>query len=135
MTMTDKIDTHHLICDFGKYEGERWTRIPVSYVKLIANGTSRSAPIARAELKRRGTTTPEIEVSGHAVDRASQVLIGKWMELRTGNEGIHSWLCRMAFEARKRGKKIEDKYHFAGMRFVFAEGDLYPVLMSVMADR
>jgi len=134
--MTDAIDTHNLLCDFGPYKGERWTRIPASYLKRIANdkGGHKGAPIAVAELKRRGTVTPEIDVSGHAVDRASQVLIGKWMELRTGNEGIHAWLCRMAFEARERGKKVDDKYHFAGMKFVFAESALYPVLMSVMAD-
>jgi hypothetical protein len=133
--MNDAIDTNNLICDFGPYNGQRWTRIPAQYLKKIANtGGHKGEKLALAELKRRGTITAGVEVSGHAVDRASQVLIGKWMELRTGNEGIHAWLCRMAFEARERGKKVEDKYHFAGMKFVFAEGALYPVLTTVMAD-
>jgi len=133
--MNDAIDTHDLLCDFGPYKGERWTRIPAQYLKKIVNtGGHKGEKLALAELKRRGTITAGVEVSGHAVDRASQALIGKWMELRTGNEGIHAWLCRMAFEARERGKKVEDKYHFAGMKFVFAEGALFPVLTTVMAD-
>jgi len=134
--MSDEIDTNNLLVDFGPYAGQRWTRVPAQYLKKIANtaGEHKGAKLALAELKRRGTITAGVEVSGHAVDRASQVLIGKWMELRTGNEGIHAWLCRMAFEARERGKKVDDKYRFAGMLFVFAEGALFPVLTTVMAD-
>ena len=31
------IDTHNVIVEFGKHKGERWTRIPLSYLKWILN--------------------------------------------------------------------------------------------------
>jgi uncharacterized protein (DUF3820 family) len=132
--MPDPINTHNLVVDFGKHKGTLWTRLPVSYLKWLANEKGKHAEIALAELKRRGTVTPEIEVSGHAIDRASQQCIGKWTELRLPNEGLHAWLCRMAKEARDRGRRKGEKYQHAGMLFVFNEGELYPVLMTVMTD-
>jgi L-arabinose isomerase len=134
--MSDKIDTtHHLICEFGRHKGERWTRIPLSYLKWLANEGSQHAPIALAEIKRRGIAlTQDVEISGHAIDRASQELIGKWMETRVGNEGIHAWLCRLATAARER-REIDGKHSHEGMKFVFVEGEIYPTLKTVMLDR
>lgn len=130
-----EINTHHLVVDFGKHKGTPWTRLPVSYVKWLANQSGGpSAEIARAELKRRGTVTPEVEISGHAIDRASQQLIGKWTELRLPNEGLHAWLARMAMEARKQSRQKGDKVFYAGMKFVFDEGELYPILKTVMRE-
>lgn len=134
--MTDKIDTHHLVCDFGRFKDKLWTRIPVSYLKWLVNEGSKAAPIALAELKRRGISlTQEVDVSGHAIDRASQDLIGKWMETRLPNEGLHAWLCRMSVQARKHGREVDGKYEHAGMKFVFAECELWPVLTTVMMNR
>lgn len=133
--MTD-IVTHDLIVESGKFKGQRWTRVPMMFLKIIANQRDhKHHKIAQAEIKRRGGVgSSDVEVTGHAVDRASQVLIGKWMETRTPDEGLHAWLCRMASAARKHGKKSDDYYHFAGVKFAFAEG-VYPILMSVMNDR
>lgn len=132
--MQPEISTHNLVVDFGRHKGELWTRLPVSYVKWLANDGGKHAAIARAELKRRGTVTPDMDISGHAVDRASQFCMGKWYETRHGNEGLHAWLVRMATEARARDRKRGDKYYHAGMKFVFAEGELFPVLQTVMLD-
>ena len=124
------------ICDFGRFKGQPWTRLPVSYLKFLINEGSKYAPIAQAELKRRGIAlTQELEVSGHAIDRASQKMIGKWMETRAGDEGLHAWLVRMATDARARGRERDGKYEYAGMLFTFAEGELWPVLTTVMVDR
>lgn len=130
------MDTHNLIVDFGKHSGERWTRVPVSYLKWMANEPSFAddkRAIANAELKRRGTVTPEIEVSGHAIDRASLQCRKIWHETALDeNEGLHAWLCRMATEARNHGETLESgKVKYQGMKFVFAEGELYPVLKTV----
>jgi hypothetical protein len=134
-SMSD-IDTHKLVVDFGRHKGELWTRMPVPYLKWLINESSKYAPIAQAELKRRGIAlTQDLDVSGHAIDRASQVLIGKWMETRLIEEGLHGWLLRMATAARKDGKKVDAKYLYAGMKFVFAEGDIWPTLTTVMLDR
>lgn len=124
------------VCEFGRFKGQPWTRIPVSYLKFLINEGSRFAPIAQAELKRRGIAlTQELEVSGHAIDRASQKMIGKWMETRVGDEGLHAWLVRMATDARARGRKSDGKYEYVGMLFTFAEGELWPTLTTVMVDR
>lgn len=134
--MSEKIDTSNLICDFGRFKGEPWTRLPVSYLKWLGNEGGRYAPTALAEMKRRGIPlTQEVDVTGHAVDRASQKMIGKWMETRVGDEGIHSWLARMATAARARGREFDGRYEYAGMLFTFAEGQLFPVLTTVMLDR
>jgi hypothetical protein len=66
------IDTHNLIVEFGKHKGERWTRVPISYLKWLVNVGSQYAEIAQAELDRRGTRlTHDINLTGHAIDRAS----------------------------------------------------------------
>jgi uncharacterized protein (DUF3820 family) len=130
--MTGAINTHGLVCDFGKHSGELYTRLPVSYLKwMVQIGHSR-ADIAEAELARRGTVTPEVDVSGHAIDSAS--LRGRkiWHETRGENEGLHAWLCRMAAEARAlNDRDAGGRYLFAGMKFAFEEG-AWPVLKTVM---
>lgn len=130
------VDTRKLLCDFGRFKGEPWTRIPVSYLKWLANEDGPWAATALAELKRRGIAlTQDVEVSGHAIDRASQKMIGKWMETRVGDEGLHAWLVRMATDARARGRESGGTYRYAGMLFAFNEGELWPTLKTVMVDR
>jgi hypothetical protein len=132
------INTHGLVCDFGKHNGELWTRIPVSYLKWLVNQPRRNpgdikADIAASELKRRGTITPTIEVSGHAIDRASLMCRKTWHQTAINEEeGLHAWLCRMAVEAREKGTKLDSgKYRYQGMKFAYEEGELYPVLKTV----
>ena len=127
------IETHNLICDFGKHRGERYTRIPVSYLKWLANTPGHKAQdIAKAELSRRGTTTPDLDVSGHAIDRASLSCRKTWHETRGADEGIHAWLCRMAKEALDKGVEHNGKLHHAGMAFAFERDGEWPVLKTVM---
>ena len=128
------INTHHLVCDFGLHKGKPWTRVPVGYLLWMVNAKHHSAAIAEAELKRRGTVKPSMDITGHAIDRASQSLIGRWMASRLANEGLHAWLCRMATAAREAGKQKGDKFHYEGMKFVFEEGSEWPVLKTVMPD-
>lgn len=89
------INTHNLIVDFGKHNGERWTRVPISYLKWLMNEVGgEKAEIAKSELERRGTTIERnVELSGHAIHRASQIT-NEWKE-----EGLWSWLQRMSTEA------------------------------------
>lgn len=127
------IDTHNLICDFGRHKGERYTRLPVSYLKWLANTPSHKAhEIAKAELSRRGTTTPEIDVSGHAIDRASLNCRKIWHETRGKDEGLHAWLVRVAQEALERGTEHNGKRRHMGMEFAFEQDGCWPVLKTVM---
>ena len=127
------IDTHNLFVEFGKHKGTRWTQLPVSYLKWLANQQGENAQIAQAELDRRGTQTPDLDVSGHAIDRASLSCRKRWHESAHDGEGIHAWLCRLAAEALAANERdAKGRYLYEGMKFCFQEGSQYPVLKTVM---
>jgi len=72
-----EINTHNLEVNFGKYKGELWTRIPLSYLRWCVNEGAQ-AEIAKAELVRRGSSQlPTVEISNHAMDRAT-LRLRKW---------------------------------------------------------
>lgn len=131
------IDTHHKVIDFGKHKGELWTRVPVSYLSWLANqqGSGENVEIARAEIQRRGSVYPQIDISGHAIDRASLSCRKIWHENRGQDEGLHAWLQRISMEAREKGQLIDGKYRYLGMKFVFEEGEYYPSLKTVMRSK
>lgn len=137
--MTDTaINTKGVRLDFGKYYGKLITRIPPSHLYwMIANGTS-MADYAAAELKRRGTIIPTIEVSPHAINRASRGLMRKFFNGKDSkvrahdNEGLHSWLVRISGDALKQGTRSGDKIVYRGLLFVFELGFEMPVLKSIM---
>lgn len=126
------INTHGMVCDFGRHKGALYTRMPVSYLKwMVQSGHSRE-DVARAELERRGTVTPDLDVSGHAIDRASLRLRRTWHETRGKDEGLHAWLVRMAGEAREQGERqTPERFLYGGILFVFEEGE-WPLLKTVM---
>lgn len=130
------INTHGMIVDFGKHRGAPWTRLPVSYLTWMVGSRHSKAEIAAAELKRRGTRTPSLDVSGHAIDRASLGCRKIWHETRGEDEGIHAWLVRVSEEALA-AKDIDDKgrYRHAGMLFCFELDGLWPVLKTVMRKK
>jgi hypothetical protein len=113
------MNTHDAIMPFGKYEGQRVTRVPVGYLKwAVANGASSmvatkdgSFPfneVAKAEITRRGERLENIDVSLHAIDRASLYFLPVYRLEHGHMEGIASWLGRLAWEAwqsRKPGEK------------------------------
>lgn len=136
------IVTHNLRCDFGKHNGELWTRMPVSYLKWLINQPRRNssdiaADIAAAELKRRGTVTPTIEISGHAIDSASLRCRRTWHQTaKDESEGLHAWLVRMATEAlsaaERTGDTTSEAIVYAGIKWIFVRGECYPTLKTVM---
>lgn len=131
------LNTHNLICDFGKHDGTPWTRVPVSYLKWMLNQPTMDAnkkAIADSELKRRGTVTPELDISGHAIDRASQHCLDLWEDDRQGDEGLHAWLVRKATKALRGKPDAKGRHAVDGMLFAFEEGSEWPVLKTVMRD-
>lgn len=138
--MNDELNTHNLECDFGRHKGKRWTRIPVSYLLWMVNVNHSRVDIAEAELKRRGTVLPELDVSGHAIDMASLRLYDIYKERGRREEGLHAWLVRMSSSALKLGKPLsrDDEtcsYSYMGVKFVFEESGAWPVLKTVMKDK
>lgn len=127
------INTHGLTIEFGKHKGELFTRIPLNYLRWMVNQGTRDADIAKAEIERRGGTMPEIDISGHAIDRASLRVRRTWHETKQEDEGLYSWLHRMTLEAIEKGEKLESgKIKYQGIKFVVEEGEEFPVLKTVM---
>ena len=134
------INTHNLIIDFGKHKGERWTRLPIGYLKWLINDRTQYANIAKSELERRGTVLKhELEISNHAIDRASLSCRKIWHETSNKGEGIHTWLYRIASEAIKSVNKSAMKSNYRlkvknynNMSFVFKFGAVCPALLTVM---
>ena len=122
--------------EHGKHRGQLWTRLPLAYVRFLANsshGTQQA--IALAELERRGVDPRNdghgIEVTMHAIDRASQKLLHIWDERRKGDEGLATWLARSSLDALQKGEFRNGRYEFEGVRYVIKEGYLEPVLASI----
>lgn len=128
-------DTHGMICDFGKHNGEPYTRLPVSYLKWMVNSGHSRKHIAEAELKRRGTVTPDMDISGHAIDRASLNCLDIYRNTRNQDEGIHAWLSRMADEAIKTEPDKKGRHIYNNMKFAFEKDGCWPVLKTVMRDK
>jgi len=135
--MTD-IDTHGLRVDFGKYRGERYTRLPVSYLRWMVNDGHKKAHIARAELERRDIPLNDtvVEISGHAIDQASKRILKVWRKERRPNEGLHRWLTRTCEKALRNtnGLDKDGRIYYMGLKLVFAQGELYFTLKTIMKD-
>lgn len=141
-------DMHHRRVHFGKHKGELWTRVPISYLKWCANQLRGDAyNLACLELERRGATSDhhDVELSGHAIDRASIRLYRNWLENRRDDtEGLHSWLARTAqtaydalaiesFDEESEGEVMRDiETVYGGMKMVFTIGRYYPILKTIM---
>lgn len=137
-------DMHNLRINYGKYQGERWTRLPLSYLKHMSNNAYGPVQrLATLELQRRGYVwTPDIELTGHAIDRASLNLRMNWMASRTSDqEGLHTWLVRTAGQAyasigapelRETQEPYDVDAYYQGMKLVFTVGHLVPILKTIM---
>jgi hypothetical protein len=118
----------------GRFCGETIARVPLSHLKWMVTSGNSNAGRALAEMKERGTITPDLDVTGHALDRASQSCLKAWRHDRQGQEGLHSWLARVAMEALKKRAPTgapERRTH-KGIRFVFKFEFGWPVLQTVV---
>lgn len=105
------MNTHNAHVRFGKFDGQLLTRVPVSYLRWAVSSlcsgpvelsTGQHAPMheaAKAEMVRRGERLQGIDVSHHAIDRASLYFIPMFRLEHEPNEGIASWLARRALAA------------------------------------
>ena len=133
------MNTHHVTLDFGKHKGELWTRVPVGYLKWILNEMPESDErhqLAKAELERRGDTMPtEVEISNHAIDKASLRVRKAWHTDRGQDEGLYSWLVRISTEVLSEQQQQHEKLNYKGCKLVFTYGNHYPTLKTVMNDK
>lgn len=133
-----EINTHNMRIEFGKHKGELVTRLPISYLEWLINEGTHFAPVAEAELKRRGLTPGngrKIEITNHAIDRASLRIMGIYLAEHQKNEGLFSWLERIALEALENLGDVEEqdfRIDYGDMKLVFKRGKLYPTLVTVL---
>lgn len=128
-----EINTHNLICDFGRHKGEPYTRLPVNYLHWMVNANHSRADIAKSELERRGTPMPEIDLTGHAIDRASLNCRKVWHETKLEGEGIYSWLARVCKEALAiKNLDKKGRYVWNNLRLAIEVEANWPVLKTVI---
>lgn len=138
----NQVDTHNVVIGFGKHKGERWTRLPISYLKWMLNEMptdSEAWVMADSELKRRGDTMPStVEISNHAIDKASLRVRRAWHEDRGQDEGLYSWLVRICTEALALKNKVNEqneRMKYKGCVLVFTYGNYFPTLKTVLNDK
>ena len=61
----------------------------------------------------------KIEITAHAMNRASTRCYSFWKRYKKKNEGIYDWLVRFCFEALIDGKKESGKLQYKGLLFIF----------------
>lgn len=119
----------------GRYAGERITRVPQGYLRWMVRTQHELAEAALAELERRGAQIPALEITGHAIDRASTRCLKRWKQSRKPDEGLHAWLARITTEAIQKHGRTRGVIHHEGVKLVLAEDGAYPVLTTVMRGR
>lgn len=134
--------THGLTIPFGKHKGELYTRLPISYLRWIMNQQPTNSLIATAkaiaaeELQRRGTDVDNgIEISAHALDRCSLRCLSIYLKKRGKDEGLHTWMARMAQRALASVPEEQpERVHFHGIIWIFSYGECYPTLKTVFLN-
>jgi len=137
-----KPNIHNEVIQFGKHKGERWTRLPIGYLKWMLNEMPKDSEawaMADAELERRGDTMPtDVEISNHAIDKASLRVRKAWHTDRGEDEGLYSWLVRIsgeALSAKNQKNEQNERINWKGCKLVFTYGNYFPTLKTVMNDK
>lgn len=123
-----------------RHSDERIVNVPVGYLQWMVNSGHSEADYAEAELKRRGSVFPDLEVSNHAVDRMYLKCRDRFERDRAADEGPCAWTLRVAREALDKGRRVpgvngKEKIHWKGMKLAFT-GDTtrWPVLVTIMPN-
>lgn len=130
-------ETGGQVIDFGRHKGERYTRLPVAYLRWMATTlTGVRQRLAMQELARRGVYIDggAVNVTNHAVDRASLRILERWRQSHAKNEGLHAWLLRMAGEAlasRRQAYCGQEQIVYRGIVFVFEHSPVGSTLITV----
>lgn len=147
--MAEPLNTHNVKMPFGKHKDQPLTRVPVSYLRWMANDMTADKQLdgvpwatwAKTELERRHHQMPQVELSPHAIDNASLRVRKIWHDTRGPEEGLYTWLARMVLEGMKDGERREDptdsalSIHYKGLKLVIHQGEEFPVLKTIMKSK
>jgi len=121
---------------FGKYAGKQWTQVPLNYIKFLVKNKAYDMHLAEKEMNRRGASIDDddMDLSGHAINRASQYCLDLWQKQRKGGEGLHAWLLKNAKQAFKHRPANKEKIPHNQMLFVFQSEGIGATLLTVIRD-
>ena len=115
----------------GKYRGQLWSRIPLGYLKFLIRIDAKDSDRAKRELDRRGTIVDnEVELTKHAIDRASVYCFESWRR-KKNRVGLYTWLHDRAVQAIKNGDRRGENIYHNGIKFVFDLKGIQPTLITV----
>lgn len=119
--------------DCGVHKGVEITKVPVSYLNWMVNIGHRDRSRAQEELDRRGSITPDLDISPHALNRFSERYIERFLLRKDKKVGIHTFLYKMAKKAATLAKRRGvDNIEYKGIKFIFAMDEcVWPVLKTV----
>lgn len=130
---------HEWVMPLGKHQGQPISRIPIGYLTWMCSANHTHAARAKAELERRGTYFPKVEISSHAINRASQRLLNLWMSESPEPDrepGLHTWLSKRAEAALDTLESVPGDGTFRvkhdGIQFQFQGSHHLPALLTVM---
>lgn len=119
----------------GKYKGRSIKRVPVRYLFNNIQHNSIYSTVSREELQRRGSHLPDIDVTSHAIDRVSLLCLDLWQKTKKNNEGIYSWVLRMARNAIDKGSYKNNRIiAYKSLIFAFDMSLTVPLLKTVMLN-
>lgn len=118
----------------GQYAGTLITQVPEGYLRTVVRRGLSEQQHAVLELERRGCFESRVDVTAHAVNRASQRLLKVWRKTRNGDEGIYAWLARMSERAILHHGKADGRLSLDGVVYDFISTCGVPTLRSVWRD-
>jgi len=134
-------NTDDIIFNFGKkHSGKRMAEVPADYLRWVMNTVSDKPQIvhlATRQLEQRGSLEiPQVDLSPHAVDRASQRMLAAWLEdtNESREPGLYRWLAEKTGKAIAEGTSPPNEpavFIHDGFVYFIAPGNLYPTLKSV----
>lgn len=132
-----EIDLGECFVTQGKHIGKPITQVPIIYLHQLIEQQCEGHEYASMEIERRGTKHSNfVDITYHAIDRASMQLMDIYRATRLPNEGLYTWLGRQAESAMKHGRTVGNRIvDHRNIRWVFSFEYTPPKLVTVMRNR
>jgi hypothetical protein len=126
------------ILNFGKFKGLSIDKVPMSYLRFMLghNFDKEYMDFARKKLETNKTSSQEIEITRHAIDKYSMLYLDRWDK----KIGLASFITEQVLIARAVGNDVS-KNRFEGdsiikemdgIKYVFNSDGELPYLITVI---
>lgn len=131
----------------GKYRGIPVDKLPNSYLKwMLSSGfdfPEEQLRYARKKVNSNVTSSIDLNVTRHALDKFSLKYMHLWKPVKLGNgvyEGFASYVARVAYEALESGEDVskhrrdddETRKKYENIIYVFNSKGEYRTLITVL---